>query len=290
MALWWNFLGIVAENQFTCQEVEFEGNISLLRFCHELFILSKQILAFLGKPCSRFFKAAWYLSRGETNWGKHFYLIFSTIVGHWTKTLGPFGGNFRQGCQNFNLDFKKTSPMKIVFCHCSPMNCWYWGENSQPFVVKTLKGFACCILRVQKSNDLGKKICPPTVFVIFGHSDKTFWPFGGNVSALLQKSNLRVKKLSLTEAVFLLLFSHELFILSKKVVDYLVKRCSRVFKAASYVSRGAMAWEKNFVLELFLLALDIQIKQFGLLVETSRHCCGKAIYVSRSWVWRKPFF
>ena len=65
---------------------------------------------------------------------------------------------------------------------------------------------------------------------------------------------------------------------------------SRIFDAASYVSRGAMACEKHFVLELFLLSSDIQLKHFGLLVETSKPRCSKAIYVSGVWVWRKPFF
>ena len=68
------------------------------------------------------------------------------------------------------------------------------------------------------------------------------------------------------------------------------KTFSRIFEAASYVSRGAMALEKHFVLELFLLSSDIHIKYFSLLVETSKHCCRKQIYVSRVWVWRKPFF
>ena len=88
---------------------------------------------------------------------------------------------------------------------------------------------------------------------------------------------------------FLLLFCQELVILCKNFSNFCCKSFSRVFNAACYVSRWAMAWEKPFVLELFLLSSDIQIKRFGLLVETSRHCCKSAVYVSRSWVWRKPF-
>ena len=89
---------------------------------------------------------------------------------------------------------------------------------------------------------------------------------------------------------FFLLFSHELFIFSKKVLAFLGKRCSRFFEAASYVSRGAMTWGKHFNLKLFLLYSDFRIKYFGPLMEFFRHCCRKSIYLSRSWVWRKRFF
>ena len=75
-----------------------------------------------------------------------------------------------------------------------------------------------------------------------------------------------------------------------KNLIFFCKTFSRLFQAASYVSRGAMALEKHFVLELFLLSSDIHIKHFGLLVETSKHCCRKQTYVSTVWVWRKPFF
>ena len=88
------------------------------------------------------------------------------------KQWGPLAETFRQGCKNCNPSFKKTSPMKFVFCHCSPMKCWYWAKKSH-----------------------------------------FFW----------------------------------------------CKNFSRVFEAASYVSRGAMTWGEHFVLELFLLSLDIQI-------------------------------
>ena len=66
-------------------------------------------------------------------------LFFSEIE---LKHFGPLVETFRQGCQNCNLSFKKTSPMKFVFCHCSPMNCWYWAGNFQPFGVKILAGFS----------------------------------------------------------------------------------------------------------------------------------------------------
>ena len=92
------------------------------------------------------------------------------------------------------------------------------------------------------------------------------------------------------EIRFLSLFCNKLLILSKKISFFCCKNFSRIFEAASYVSRGAMTWEKHFVLELFLLSSDIHIKHFGLLVETSKHCCRKQVYVSRVWVWRKPFF
>ena len=114
--------------------------------------------------------------------------------------------------------------------------------------------------------------------------------FGLNFSAGLSKMQSKFQEDEYHEIRILSLFSLELLILSKKPSTFCCKSFSRVFDAASYVSRGAMTWEKHFVLELFLLSSDIQIKQFGLLVETSRHCCRKAIYVSRSWVWRKPFF
>ena len=71
-----------------------------------------------------------------------FELIFNTIFGYWAKTMGPFGGKFRQCCQNCSLNFKKTSPMKFVFCHCSLKNFWYWAKNSQLFRVKILSGFS----------------------------------------------------------------------------------------------------------------------------------------------------
>ena len=105
-----------------------------------------------------------------------------------------------------------------------------------------------------------------------------------------RKSNLRVENLILTKTVFLLLFCHELLTLSKKFSTFWCKSFRRVFDTASYVSRGAMTWGKHLVLKLFYLNSDIQTKQFSLLVETSRHCCKSAVYVSRGWVWRKPFF
>ena len=92
------------------------------------------------------------------------------------------------------------------------------------------------------------------------------------------------------EIRFLSLFSQELLILSKKLSTFSCENFTGVFEAASYVSRGAMTCGKHFVLELFLLSLDIQIKIVSLLVETFWHCCRKTIYVSRSWVWRKPFY
>ena len=92
------------------------------------------------------------------------------------------------------------------------------------------------------------------------------------------------------EIRFLSLFSHELLKKSRKLSTFWCKNFSGVFEAASYVSRRAMAWEKNFVLQLFLLSSVIQIKLFSLLVETSRHCCKGAVYVLRSLVWSKPFF
>ena len=125
---------------------------------------------------------------------------------------------------------------------------------------------------------------------MFAHWAKTIGPFVGSFSAVLSKLHSKFQGDKSREICLLSLFSQELLILSKKLSTFSCKNFTGVFEAASYVSRGAMTWGKNFVLELFLLSLDIQIKNFSLLVETSRHCCRKTIYVSRSWVWRKPFF
>ena len=125
---------------------------------------------------------------------------------------------------------------------------------------------------------------------IFAHWSKTIGPIGAIFSAGLSKLHSKFQGDESHEIRFLSLFSQKLLILSKKLSTFSFKNFTGVFEAASYVSRGAMTWGKHFVLELFLLSLDIQIKIFSLLVETSRHCCRKTIYVSRSWVWRKPFF
>ena len=128
------------------------------------------------------------------------------------------------------------------------------------------------------------------VFTIFEYWAKTIGPFAGIFSAGLSKLQSKFQGDESHEIRFLSLFSQELLILSKKLSNFSWKNFTGVFEAASYVSRGAMTWGKHFVLELFLLSLDIRIKIFSLLVETSRHCCRKTVYVSRSWVWRKPFF
>ena len=108
-----------------------------------MFILRKKVLAFLVKRCSRVFKAASYVSRGTMNWGKQFSIDFFLLSSHIElKQLGPLADIFKQGCQNCNLTFKKTSPMKFVFCHCSLKNFWYWAKESQPFRVKILPGFS----------------------------------------------------------------------------------------------------------------------------------------------------
>ena len=294
------------------------------------------------------------------------------------KQWGPLAETFRQGCQNCNPSFKKTSPMKFVFCHCSPMKCWYWAKKSHFFGVKILAGFsklhptcpeepwlgentlswncfcypwtfrynilACwwkllaIVAKVQftwqeveidvnrflvffsliNCSYWAKKFwsswlnvaagflklhptCPEEQWIeedffklilntIFGYWGKTRGLFGGNFSAGLSKLQSKFQEDESLEIRFLSLFSQELLILSKKLSTFLCKNFSRVFEAASYVSGGAMTWGKHFVLELFLLSLDIQITNFSLLVETSRHCCKSAVYASRSWDWRKPFF
>ena len=126
-------------------------------------------------------------------------------------------------------------------------------------------------------------------FTVFAHWAKTIGPFGGNFSAGLSKLQFKFQEDESHEIRFLSLFFEELLILSNKLSTFSCKNFTRVLEAASYVSRGAMTWGKHFVLELFLLSLDIQIKNFSLLVETSRHCCKSAVYVTRSWDWRKPF-
>ena len=93
-----------------------------------------------------------------------FYLIFYTIFGQWAKTMGPFGGKIRQGCENCNLGFKKTSPMKFVFCHCSPMNCWKWAENFQLFAVKILAGFSKLHPTCPEEHWRGKKFLSSNCF------------------------------------------------------------------------------------------------------------------------------
>ena len=127
-------------------------------------------------------------------------------------------------------------------------------------------------------------------FTVFAHWAKTIGPFGGNFSAGLSKLQSKFQEDESHEIRLLSLFSEELLILSKKLSIFSCKNFTRVLEAASYVSSGARTWGKHFVLELFLLFLDLQIKIFSLLVETSRHYCRKTFYVSRSWVWRKPFF
>ena len=170
------------------------------------------------------------------------------------------------------------------------MNCSYWAKKFWPFWLNVVAGFLQLHPTCPEEQCIAEDFFELIFNTIFGYWAKTMGPFGGKFRQCCQNCNLNFKKTSPLKFVFLSLFSQELLILSKKLSTFLCKNFSRVFEAASYVSRGAMTWGKHFVLELFLLSLDIQIKNFSLLVETSRHCCRKTIYVSRSWVWRKPFF
>ena len=172
----------------------------------------------------------------------------------------------------------------------SLINCSYWAKKFWSFRLNVAAGFLklhpTCPEEKWIEEDFFKLILNP----IFGYWGKTRGTFGGNFSAGLSKLQSKFQEDESLEIRFLSLFSQELLILSKKLSTFLCKNFSRVFEAASYVSGRAMTWGKHFVLELFLLSLDIQITNFSLLVETSRHCCKSAVYASRIWDWRKPFF
>ena len=198
---------------------------------------------------------------------------------------------FRQGCQNCYLSFKKTSPRKIVFCHFSPMNCWYWARNSQPFCVKISAGFSKLHPRCPGVQWLGKNTLSSNCFCYLGTFRWNILAFWWKLLGIVPENQFTCQEIEFDGIRFFCFsFCLELLILSKNFSTFLCKKFRRVFETASYLSRGAMTGRKHFVLELFLLFSDIQIKNFSLLVDTSRHCCRKAIYVSRSWVWRKPFF
>ena len=170
------------------------------------------------------------------------------------------------------------------------MNCSYWAKKFWPFWLNVVAGVLRLHPTCPEEQWIGENSFQLIFFTIFAHWAKTIGFFGGIFSAGLSKLQSKFQGDESHEIRFLSLFSQELLILSKKLSTFSCKNITGVFEAASYVSRGAMTWGKHFVLELFLLSLDIQIKNFCLLVETSRHCCRKTIYVSRSWVWRKPFF
>ena len=169
------------------------------------------------------------------------------------------------------------------------MNCSFWPKKFWPFWLNVVTGFLKLHPTCPEEKWFGENIFYLIFYTIVGHWAKTMGPFGGNFSAGLSKLQSKFQEDESHEIRFLSLFSNQMLILSKKNSFFRCKNFSRVFEAACYVSRGATTWEKHFVLELFLLSSDIQIKRFGLLVETSRHCCKSAVYFSRSWVWRKPF-
>ena len=170
------------------------------------------------------------------------------------------------------------------------MNCSFWPKKFWPFWLNVVTGFLKLHPTCPEEKWFGENIFYLIFYTIVGHWAKTMGPFGGNFSAGSTKMLFRFQEDESDEIRSFSLFSLELLILSKKPSTFCCKSFSRVFDDASYVSRGAMSWEKHFVLELFLLSSDIHINYFGLLVEASKHCCRKAIYVSRVWVWRKPFF
>ena len=170
------------------------------------------------------------------------------------------------------------------------MKCPYWAKKFWPFWLNVVAVFFKLHPTCSEEQWIGENSFQLIFFTIFAHWAKTIGPFGGNFSASLSKLQSKFQEDESHEIRFLSVFSQELLILSKKLSNFSFKNFTGVFEAASYVSRGAMTWGKHVVLELFLLCLDMQIKNFSLSVETSRHCCRKTIYVSRSWVWRKPFF
>ena len=170
------------------------------------------------------------------------------------------------------------------------MNCSYWANKFWPFWLNVVAGVLKLHPTCPEEQWIGENSFQLIFFTIFAHWAKTIGFFGGNFSSGLSKLQSKFQEDESHEIRFLSLFSQELSILNKKLSNFSCKNFTRVFEAASYVSRGAMTWGKHFVLELFLLSFDIQIKNFSLLVETSRHCCKSAVYVSRSWDWRKPFF
>ena len=169
------------------------------------------------------------------------------------------------------------------------MNCSYWAKKFRPFWLNVVAGCLKLHPTCPEEQWIEENVFWLNFYTIFCYWAKTMGPFGGNFSAGLSKLQSKFQEDESHEIRFLSLFSNEMMILSKKNLIFWCKNFSRVFKAASYVSRGAMTWGKHLVLKVFYLNSDIQTKQFSLLVETSRHCCKSAVYVSRGWVWRKPF-
>ena len=170
------------------------------------------------------------------------------------------------------------------------MNCSYWAKKFWPFWLNVVAGFLKLHPTCPEEQWIEEDFFKLIFNTISGYWAKTMGPFGGNFSAGLSKLQSKFQEDESHEIRILSLFSHELLILSKKLSNFSCKIFTKVFEAACYVSRGAMTWGKHFVFELFLLSLDIQIKNFSLLVETSLHCCKGAVYVSRNWDWRNPFF
>ena len=179
---------------------------------------------------------------------------------------------------------------KPFSCFFSLINCSYWAKKFWSFWLNVAAGFLKPHPTCQEEQWIEEDFFKLILNTIFGYWGKTREPFGGNFSAGLSKLQSKFQEDESHEIRILSLFSQELLILSKKLSTFLCKNFTRVFEAASYVSRGAMTWGKHFLLELSLLSSEIQLKHFGLLVETSRHCCRRAIYVWRCWIWRKPFF
>ena len=142
------------------------------------------------------------------------------------------------------------------------MNCSNWAEKFWPFWLNVVAGVLKLHPTCPEEEWIEENIFWLIVFTIFADWAKTIGPFVGSFSAVLSKLQSKFQGDESHENRFLSLFSQKLLILNKKLSTFSFKNFARVFEAASYVSRGAMTWGKHFVLELFLLSFDIQIKNF----------------------------
>ena len=193
-------------------------------------------------------------------WGKHFilelFLLYSDIQ---IKRFCLFVGVPRHCCRKAVYVSGSWVWRKPFFCYFSAMNCSYWANKFWLFWANVVARFLKLRLTCPEEQWIREKCFYLIFYTIFGHWARIMGLFGEKFSAGLSKMQSKYQEDEYHEIRILSLFSLELLILSKKRSTFCFKSFSGVFDDASYLSRGAMSWEKHFVLELFLLSSDIQI-------------------------------
>ena len=139
---------------------------------------------------------------------------------------------------------------KPFSCFFSLINCSNWAKKFWSFWLNVAAGFLKLHPTCPEEQCIEEDFFKLIFNTIFGYWAETMGPFGGNFSAVLSKLQSKFQEDESHEICILSLLFQELLILSKKLSTFSCKNFSRVFEAASYVSRGAMTWGKRFVLEL----------------------------------------